>query len=62
MIDSIIIILHELCIFPEDFNIESESLTFGKMNILDEIQGTFKEEPRPAVWRGMFGTRVEILE
>ena len=32
------------------------------MSIVDEIQGKFKDEQRTAVWRGMFGTRVEILE
>lgn len=32
------------------------------MSILDEVQGKFEEEQRTAVWTGMFGTRVEILE
>ena len=32
------------------------------MKTSDERQAKFKGEPRTAVWRDMFGTRVEILE
>lgn len=32
------------------------------MKILDDLQGKFEDERRMAVWRDMFGLRVEILE